>query len=571
MGHFSYTCSISGLAITGGTPVRCLLLTASPYTDDDPRKSWVVRTPPIRAEYNSYGTIENINKDDEFIANLWLRGLKEDLVEKGTGDNEYHDLPASKDMAFEQLLEALRSGDVQVHQDVHRFWRRPSDDSWMDKLEDKDLPMFKRIERLFQGIEAYRVNEPVPNLVRVRFGHHLRGPEHLEGLKRAQVIVENAGFASVICKGTGRYADEADLLVLNPPREGEHGGGAQWDMATGQRSADDKLLTVSLAMVREDVWQALVAYPRSKGVYLDCLNCGQEAYYHAKDRKCPSKMANKKPLKPHKRGSVYAHGPVFPSEVEHFVLTRDYGETVWYGFSAFKAGAHATWEKIRAYFDRNDRRMRGEEVEEPDQDPEDMTAHQRMDKFMREMEQERKKEAERVAALPEAERLELEAKQAEQTAKWKAHQQERLDHPVFGDYLINDSMLPRGDDLGSWMFHGELPGVIGIPEHLSMCLADRKEVPALVIDSMAELAAIRYAMSEVGVVWKPASSTGPQDPEWAEYVRFNETLVQISKKEARRREEKEPLPVTLGEAIKRFAPTRKKAVKPTKKKVKKKR
>ena len=351
-------------------------------------------------------------------------------------------------------------------------------------------------------------------------------------------------------------------------------------MARPRRSSIERQLDEAIAgwcdegLIERTGWKGrpLLTTPiPSKGVYLDCLNCGQEAYYHAKDRKCPSKMANKKPLKPHKRGSVYAHGPVFPSEVEHFVLTRDYGETVWYGFSAFKAGAHATWEKIRAYFDRNDRRMRGEEVEEPDQDPEDMTAHQRMDKFMREMEQERKKEAERVAALPEAERLELEAKQAEQTAKWKAHQQERLDHPVFGDYLINDSMLPRGDDLGSWMFHGELPGVIGIPEHLSMCLADRKEVPALVIDSMAELAAIRYAMSEVGVVWKPASSTGPQDPEWAEYVRFNETLVQISKKEARRREEKEPLPVTLGEAIKRFAPTRKKAVKPTKKKVKKKR
>jgi len=49
------------MAITGGTPVRCLLLTASPFTDPHEDR-WSIRTPPLRAVYNDYGSIENIHE-----------------------------------------------------------------------------------------------------------------------------------------------------------------------------------------------------------------------------------------------------------------------------------------------------------------------------------------------------------------------------------------------------------------------------------------------------------------------------------------------------------------------------
>jgi len=580
MGHFSFTCSVSGLAITGGTPVRCLLLTSSPYSDDDSRNSWVVRTPPIRAKYNEYGSIEDINKEDEFTANLWLRGLREDLVEKGTGDNQCHDVPTAKDMTFDQLLEALWERRVEVMQDVRHFWRRPLTKSDLVRIGDDDVeptepldrsaPMFKRIERLLKGVgEQYTVDEPVPNIVRVRFGRYMHGDEHIAGLKKAGDSLEQAGFATVIAAGSGRYADSAELLVTNRPNKEEHFKGAHWDMASGQKAADDKRMTIRLAMVREDVWQALITYPSSKGVYLDCTTCGQQSFYHEKNRECPNKSINKEPLKPHKKGSTYTHGPVFPAEVEHLALTREYGETVWYGLDAFKVGVRKAWNKVLDYFDKQDRRARGETVEEDEDEDETPSARRSMDKFMREIEAARKKEDERIAALPEAERLALEATRKAEREAWEAREKERLDNPVFGDYLITDGIVPRGD--GSWAFHSDLPGVIGIPDHLSMCLADKLEVPLKVIDSIAELMAFRYAMGAVGATWKPASSTGPQDPEWAFYVRYNETLVQISKKEARRREEKEPLPVTLGEALKRYTPSPKKAVKPINKKVNKKR
>lgn len=87
MGSFAMICSVSGLGIDWGTPVRCLLLTESPYSDDDPRRAWIVRTPPIRAKYNDYGLIHEVHPEDERIADLWIRGLREDAVEKGLGDN----------------------------------------------------------------------------------------------------------------------------------------------------------------------------------------------------------------------------------------------------------------------------------------------------------------------------------------------------------------------------------------------------------------------------------------------------------------------------------------------------
>jgi hypothetical protein len=124
MGEFSMTCSLSGLGISGGTPVRCLLLTASPYGKNDPQNAWIVRTPPLRAIYNSYGSIEKIHPDDKFIADLWLRGLREDLIEKGLGDNSVHDVPTAKDMSFDALLDAIHEGRVEVRQDAKHFWMR---------------------------------------------------------------------------------------------------------------------------------------------------------------------------------------------------------------------------------------------------------------------------------------------------------------------------------------------------------------------------------------------------------------------------------------------------------------
>ena len=575
MGHFSMTCSASGLPISGGTAVRCLLLVSSPYDERDSgaRSAWAARTPPLRALYNDYGTIEKVHEEDKVIADLWLRGLKEDLVVKGLGDNSYHDLPTSKTMTFDALLDALRAGRVEVHQDARHFWRRPVDDSWMDGLKDESLPMFKRVEKVVATIgkvdsnaapDIYVVDEPVPNLVRVRFGQYQQDDAHKEALNRAKDAVEKAGLTAMIAAGSGRYPDSADLLVLNPPNKDLHFKGAQWDMAAGQKGDDDKRLSVRLAMVREDVWQELIAYPRSQYVALDCTNCGQSPAYHGgkgkSERECPNESINNQPFKKHKKGATYAHGPVFPEEVEHVVTKSAYGsEYAWFGLAAFKANVRDAWKEIVAYFDRAARIERGEKVKPTKEEKAETTAGPAFEKMLAGFEAKRKEEEKRVAALPKEEQEKIRAAQKERTERYEKAQQERIAKPVFGDFLISDFVLPhRYDAVGTWIFRHELPGVLGIPEHLSMCLADKKEVTAHLLDALAELAAFQYAMRDVGCVWKPAASTGPQDPEWKEQIRFHATLLAISRKQNEKyiedmdSEDAAELPTTIGEAIARF-------------------
>src|SRR5262249_20739841 len=151
MGSFSMICSASGLGISAGTPVRCLLLTASPYEDADPRKTWIVRTPPLRAVYNDYGSIERVHKADAFIAKLWLRGLREDVVVKGLGDNECHDVPVKIDMSFTQMLTAVQEGRLEVIQDARHFWTRKLRGPGSDRsLEAFESPMKLRVEALLK-------------------------------------------------------------------------------------------------------------------------------------------------------------------------------------------------------------------------------------------------------------------------------------------------------------------------------------------------------------------------------------------------------------------------------------
>jgi len=535
MGDFSMSCSLSGLGISGGTPVRCLLLTASPYGE-----GWLVRTPPLRATYDSYGSIEKVHEDDKFIADLWLRGLREDLIERGLGDNSVHDVPTARDMSFEQLLHAVRAGRVVVRQDTRHFWRRPRASGPLqgENTCEKLVPTLRTIEAVLMRDEElvarypqpvsreachdkFVVDEPVPHLVRVRFGHYQHGPGHLDALNVAQAAIMRAGFVGVVAAGSGRYADDADLLVLPAPNPKDHVRGPQWDMARGQPADGDKRLPVAMAMIREDVWQALAHYLHSEVVSLDCVNCGQQAWHHGQDRACLDKSVNSRPLKQHPEGSTYGRGPVFPDGVEHVVgsalscslVPRDYGETVWYGLAAFRHGTRSTWTAILDHF-------RGRQnPEEEDLLPEALWENFRAAAA---------KEAERVAKLPAEEQAKFEAARRARCEAWEAEERDRRDNPHFSDFLINsmvgsDTQLP-----GAWLFRDSTPGVIGIPAHLSMCLADKCEVPTTVLDALAELSAVNRSIKGVGVTWKPAASTGPQYPEWSEHLRFARTLLAIA-------------------------------------------
>lgn len=543
------TCSISGLAIPGGTAVRCLLLTQSPYDEDSRfRSAWLVRTPPLRATYDGSGLVSDVHPEDVCVADLWLRGLREDLVERGTGDNTCHDAPARRDMSFEDLVESLRVGRVWVRQDRH-FWRQPLDLD--DALSGNEEYRARRAATAtLQRIEAvlasdaelagaypdpvsrgaargkFLVDEPVPYLVRVRHGDHEHGPGHLRALHAARAAVERAGFVAVVSGGSGRYSGDADLIVLPAPGQTStrSGTGPQWDMAPGQDADRDKILRVTLAVVREDVWTALVRYPHDDGVHLDCDACGQQSCYHAEDLRCPTKSINGRAYKEHGQDARYTHGPVFPAGVEHVVEPRPDGETVWYGIAAFQHGTRTTWDDICTYFRDRDRPA--------SDDPESASpGDAQIDRLFQELEERHAKEQARVAALPPAERAQIEAAQARRRATWEAEEERRQKRPHFGDFLISDAMAPDFQRPGAWIFRDTTPGVIRVSDHLSMYLADRAPVPSAVLDAIADLSAVSSILGWVGVPWRPTTAAGPQSPDWGHHTRFARTILQVAEAE----------------------------------------
>lgn len=505
MGSTSMQCSASGLGITGGTPVRCLLVTRSPYGDSEPRRSWIVRTPPIRAVNNDYGSICDIHPDDKRIAELWLRGLREDAVEKGLGDNSYHDVPVSRDMSFDELLVAIQERRLEVIQDVRNFWSRPrraADDDGTDWTP----PLMKRVTELLEAAQPgcvsrgaaddkYVVDEPVPGMARVRFGQYSFA-KWQEPFERASTCLMEAGLACVVTAGTGRYAN---LLVFPKPRvEGQdYVHGPQWDMARGASADDDKTLDIGLVMIREDVWQAMLAFPHNE---------------YVSDR--------------------YPKTLEYPHKLEKI----EYGAHAWHGLDAFKFSVRKAWAGIRADLLKEPR-------EDKDFSPED---NQRLNEMI---EESRKAEAARLEAMTPEERATYDTECAEGLARWQAEQQRKKDHPFFGDFRVTSMHHDQTRDLpGAWSLIDSVPGVIGIGDHFSMLLADKVEAWDGLLDAVAELAAVRGVLGGVGIVLRPSESTGPQCPEWGESMRFASMVLDVATAAGERYDYIAKAPATLDAA-----------------------
>jgi hypothetical protein len=112
MGSFASTCCVSNLAIEAGDKVKFLLLAKNPYNSDSNNTCymhdiWVPRTLPITAEYNDYGSIEKW--ETGLAQELWMEGFQFDLIEKGTGDNSYHDVPIRKQSTRMGVIQAILS------------------------------------------------------------------------------------------------------------------------------------------------------------------------------------------------------------------------------------------------------------------------------------------------------------------------------------------------------------------------------------------------------------------------------------------------------------------------------
>lgn len=263
MGSFSYTCAISGFPIQGGDEVRVYLLTQNPYRDRPcyMHGIWFPRTFPLKAKYNDYGTVEDVEEGP--ARDLWMEGFQRDLIEVGYGSNVYHDVPASKDMGFDKLLEALWEQRVRVERqtpivalELHDKGTRSS------KLQDEDelpttpgVPTLRNITAVVQafglklygegeGPGGYLIDEVEWGKVRVRWNCDNDGVEPLENL--ASKLTD---YVTMISAGS-TYRVELTVCP-KPGTEGFH---------SFPKFPVDPLM-VNYAMIREDVWQTLLSEP----------------------------------------------------------------------------------------------------------------------------------------------------------------------------------------------------------------------------------------------------------------------------------------------------------------------
>jgi hypothetical protein len=117
MGCFNYVCCISGLPIEAGTLVRFLALTQTEWYRPNEHicyvtGRWQPRTAPLKARYNDYGSVEDVESD--LTERVFWGSFKADVVEVGVGKNKCHDVAVRKEMQRGEWLEALWEGRVFV-------------------------------------------------------------------------------------------------------------------------------------------------------------------------------------------------------------------------------------------------------------------------------------------------------------------------------------------------------------------------------------------------------------------------------------------------------------------------
>ena len=283
MGHFSETCLISRLPITGGTPIRVCLLTEAPRTIhelDRAGENWAFRSVPFRADYNDYGRIENVHPEDQVLVDLALAQFNQDLVELPWGDNLCHDVPVAKGMSEEDFWMALWEQRLLVREG--RGYGR----SLAVKVP-KGVPTWKRVGKLVSSAETNGnlipgtiADRVAYGIVRVRFNGSFEDEKKPGWLRQIVPILESR------YKVTTRYEhgveshrkrvdsqperESWDVWLevtpkdglyppINPTREIREQSLVQAiEHSHGELREAWKIQRVSWAFIREDVWQAVL-------------------------------------------------------------------------------------------------------------------------------------------------------------------------------------------------------------------------------------------------------------------------------------------------------------------------
>lgn len=136
MGCFDYSCSVSGLPIGWETPVRFILLAQKcglrPAIPHDVGGRWQPLAPPIRARYNSYGSVEfrKAREVEVLFEILDRRGIAQKDVRETRGMSQGDWLSA---LWLGQVVIETPRGKAEVAQTMVR------EDVWLYLLENHGM------------------------------------------------------------------------------------------------------------------------------------------------------------------------------------------------------------------------------------------------------------------------------------------------------------------------------------------------------------------------------------------------------------------------------------------------
>lgn len=126
MGCWNGTCGISQMAILSGEPtIGFLMLRNHPdgwaanghcYST----QYWCPLSLPIEGIYNDYGTLEDVDETN-WNYKLATDYIKDNVIEKGVGDNKYHDITVSKDdLDWDKIADAMHEDRLELK--TGGFW-----------------------------------------------------------------------------------------------------------------------------------------------------------------------------------------------------------------------------------------------------------------------------------------------------------------------------------------------------------------------------------------------------------------------------------------------------------------
>ncbi len=234
--------------------------------------SWVPRTYPLKGKYNDYGAIEDHEVGP--VNDSWIRQFQDDLVVKGVGDNQCHDFAINKTMTFDDLLAAVcgKRGRLEVTREPceGRALTRKIEE-YYPPLEDRvGIPSLQSVTKIIIGLGFEVITNgdgEAPNMflvddedgseqIRVRrsgFSEDRRTPNDFTSICKA---AKSHGYAAMVTQGNDGY-----MVLIHPGIEAKQVRGFNF-------RSQEATSKIELAMVREDVWQAMLKMP----IFYDSYN-----------------------------------------------------------------------------------------------------------------------------------------------------------------------------------------------------------------------------------------------------------------------------------------------------------